>query len=311
MNRSLLLGLVCFNSLVFSLARTAPLNLSGSSTDDPPACIAAAVMRRWPISTTFPSPQGAQGLDETRLQTLESEYLSRIRPRAVRKNTRGSIQRGTVILYGQRLTPPYLIAIRDDTLLVNGVVADPPIVPPWNNPDRKPLLITQHDREVTCLTERIRQFHSGALAIGSPADQQRALLERLSLEPLVASAWWSANDRLHLELATHEHFSMVLSERSAPSLDEQAHRLLRLEHLSEMKAHYEENLRAGSLLVLGYGPVLTVPAEDVRSFETIVNQADNSDSTEALTRAWYHPELAREAWFAKHALGVEVRERRP
>lgn len=223
---------------------------------------------------------------------LEAEYREAIRPRPVKADPAELLTSGRVILYGQWLQAPYYLYIDENTLYLNGVAVDPPVSPPWHRPTA--VQISPADIEGAELTARLRKVYAALLADKRLSDPQAALLAHIARnESLVRRAEWSGTDKLRLALDNGDEFSMLL--RTA--IDKQDPTLLRRESLEQTKMRYADALNAGSLLVIGYGPVLHVPADYAAATTTGILEALEAESLERLEQVLFDKELAQEALF--------------
>lgn len=233
-----------------------------------------------------------QQLSPQKREALEEEYLNAIHPQVVEPATDGVIATGRVILYGQLIDPPYQLSLRGDTLFLNGVRIDPPIMPPWEYKTTQ-ITVTETVQQMSDLTIRIGNQYSQLKEQGTVDLQQELLKYIIEKEITVHSAEWVSSEKLHIVMATGEEFSMRLAE--APPVPN--YREVREHLVKSIKDRYEANLMAGDLIVIGYGPILTVPASDVATTLEQIEARKREDSIARLAEILHHKELAREMLF--------------
>lgn len=238
------------------------------------------------------SVQGEDQLPPEEKQALEQEYIQAIRPQIPDPAAGDVISSGYVIVYGQTVAPPYRLTVSGDTLLLNGVRIDPPIMPPWKHRVTEITDPDEGDKEPD-VTQRIAS-HYGQLVEQGAADIQQEILNYISeKEATVRIATWRTSEKLRLVMATGEEFSIRLAEPE-PAID---YREIRKDIVRSLKDRYETDLTAGALLVLGYGPVLLVPESYVEATMEQIDTKKGEGSIARLAEVLNHEELAREMLF--------------
>jgi hypothetical protein len=187
----------------------------------------------------------------------------------VKAGLEDAINTGTVILYGRIVEPPFLLSTSEDTLLLNGVRIDPPIMPPWEYKSAD-IEVTERSMQISELTKRIRARYAELLSDDEVGAQEQ-LLE------------WEGE------------FSMFLGEhRQRTDYGE-----VRQELIESTRNRYNASLMTGDLIAIGYGPVLTIPASQVDiTLEQITETADVGSIAD-LAKLLHHKELAQEMLFLR------------
>jgi len=240
----------------------------------------------------------SKGMSSDQLREVESQYLKTIRPHKIDEKSEGIISAGAVILYGQWVEPPFQFAIRDDALLLNGVAIDPPIIPPWKA-QPKDIAVSEADREISDLTLRIRARHRHLKGQGDGVNVEGELLQHIAEnEPTVDTAEWSGTDTLHIVMTTGEEFSMRFSHAARRGDPAQVRDTI----LQKANQRYAAALESGALLVIGYGPVLTVPSPDGAKTHRQIQEALEDESNERLRELVLHDELVRELLFVQQRI---------
>lgn len=229
---------------------------------------------------------------------IESEYLDAIRPRHIREDATDAITTGSVILYGQQLAPPHQVTIRQNSLFLNGVQIDPPIMPPWKRRVER-LTPSKVGQEMSDLSKRIQNVYRDAKTRGEPDSLQAAVTQYITEEEKsVQSSEWVGSDKLHIVMDNGAEFSIGFRERLSDRDPEE----VRSDILRRTKQRYEAHLKSGSLLVVGYGPVMIVPAAQALQTREDIEKALRERSFERLERVLHHDELVREILFAHERL---------
>lgn len=244
---------------------------------------------------TEPGAEKREQLSIEQLQEIELHYLNAICPKAVERSATEVVATGFVILYGQLVDPPYQFTISKNTLFLNGVQIDPPIMPPWKR-SISSVLVTKRDQPISDLTKRIRAVYRELKVQNQQVDVRAGLIQYIADdEKIVQSAEWVSSDKIHLIMATGEEFSMMFRDHLPTTNYSQA----RNDFPRDLKNRYETILSNGALLVIGYGSVLTVPSNDaVRTLEQI-DLGLREYSTEKLRAVLHHDELVREMLFVQ------------
>lgn len=220
------------------------------------------------------------------------EYKTRIKPASENTNDPAGGEY-YVILYGQKLSPPYTLNIDKDALYLNGVQVDPPMVPPWEPRVIPP--ITPEIQRTSDLNIRIRAEYDRLKATATALEEiQTGLINYLEAnEGMVMEAEWTTAEKIHLVLDNGKEHSLMF--RPMPTEAELA--LARVEILKGLKTQYTATLAEQSMLVIGYGVVLTVASEKVRALQGNLEKATVIGSEKALLEALQDRELTREYQF--------------
>lgn len=199
-----------------------------------------------------------------------------------------------LILYGQQIPAPYQVEIRNDTLYVNGIQADPPIPSPWISQEIPE--ITPEIQEMSDLNNRIR-LELARLESGESSQekvQAELIAHIMTHESLVKHVEWSTEDRIHIVLHSETEYSIMVHQDipTQAELDE-----VRNEILNELQSNYQAALGSGSMLVIGYGVTLTIPPAYVEEVQFDLLNATQNGSPSLLLEILQNRELALEYEF--------------
>jgi len=239
---------------------------------------------------------GSEAFSSEQRVRMESSYLKSIRPRKIGTAESGVITNGFLILYGQVVDPPYLFNISNDTLYLNAVQIDPPLMPPWRYKPAPP--VTPRARQISDLAARIRAKFKRIKEARGKGEPRASLIQHIKdKEYDVLTAEWIDPETLHLVLRSGEEFSIGFHE-----VEKVDYSAVREEILRETKRRYEASLSSGALIVIGYGPVLIVPAGYVPVVRARIQEALRKGSREQLRKALLHDELVQEMLFIRNRL---------
>jgi len=235
------------------------------------------------LNTFYVLPGNGQ-TNKPSMDEKETKYLKMIKPN---QKVFDGIQNGNLILYGQWIAQPYNIEIKHQKLYINGVQASPPITPPWlkmNNAEVK-----DENRKISLLTNQIRTIHR---QFKNDENHQKRIDKFLKKNNITKSYKWLNNSELFIETIYDIEFTMLLGNELEINEEE-----LRTNLLEQSKKEFEASLTKGSLLVIGYGPVLTIPDIYLEEHLFVLKNNEKNKKREYLKKVLYDEQLIREFLF--------------